>query len=553
MTSVGTYWRTLRHLRPVQLMGRVRQRVYRPGPKLAAAPPLTTACGRWIPGAQRGPSLVGPRRLRFLGVEHTLGTSDWDNPALSRLWRYNLHYFDDLNARDAAQRRDAQRALVDGWIAENPPGHGSGWEPYPVSLRIVNWIKWALGGEALAPHVLHSLAVQARWLRDRIEIHLLGNHLFANAKALVFAGLFFDGPEAREWLAIGLSIIGRELDEQILPDGGHFERSPMYHALALEDLLDLIDVAQALAPAGTPAAVLTQRLRLRVPAMQRWLQTMTHPDGTLGMFNDCAMDIAPDRTELDRFAGALGLPPPAQALEGATHLSPSGYVRLSLGSATALLDVAPVGPDYLPGHAHADTLSFELSLHRERVVVNGGTSCYGEGAQRSFERSTQAHSTVLLGGVDSSEVWAGFRVGRRARPVGLELQVNAPPWQVTCGHDGYRHLPGQPQHVRSWRMLAGELVVTDEVRQGPAQGLARYLIAPGVTITPDGPGRWQLQGARGPLGTVDVLRGQASIEPARATTRFGELAEASCLVVALEEGQAVTRWRWDDNAYPVPD
>ncbi|MFO1266416.1 MAG: heparinase II/III family protein [Rubrivivax sp.] len=109
-------------------------------------------------------------------------------------------------------------------------------------MRIVNWIKWFLAGEPAQAPWLASLAVQARWLAQRLEWHLLGNHLFANAKALFFAGLFFEGREADEWLATGARILERELPEQVLDDGGQFERSPMYHALALEDVLDLLNV-----------------------------------------------------------------------------------------------------------------------------------------------------------------------------------------------------------------------------------------------------------------------------------------------------------------------
>ena len=79
-------------------------------------------------------------------------------------------------------------------------------------------------------------------LEKRIESHLLGNHLFANAKALVFAGTYFSGAEADRWLNRGISILEREIPEQILLDGGHFELSTMYHALIFEDLLDLCNL-----------------------------------------------------------------------------------------------------------------------------------------------------------------------------------------------------------------------------------------------------------------------------------------------------------------------
>ena len=169
--------------------------------------------------------------------------ADWQRADLEKLWLYNLHYFDDLRARDAAGRRAEQRALLERWVRENPPGMGVGWEPYPCSLRIVNWIKWALAGGELGPALEQSLALQAEHLSRHVEHHLQGNHLLANAKGLAFAGLFFSGAAAQRWLAAAVALLERQLPEQILADGGHCERSPMYHALVLEDLLDLINLS----------------------------------------------------------------------------------------------------------------------------------------------------------------------------------------------------------------------------------------------------------------------------------------------------------------------
>src|SRR5439155_3503852 len=110
---------------------------------------------------------------------------------------------------------------------------------------------------------------QARWLRGRLEHHLLGNHLWANAKALVFAGAWFEGAEAERWLDTGVRLLRREFAEQILADGGHFERSPMYHAIALADVLDLCALDIAL-PGVLPAPAVA-RWRESVPRMLHWL------------------------------------------------------------------------------------------------------------------------------------------------------------------------------------------------------------------------------------------------------------------------------------------
>jgi len=525
--------RTVRHLRPEQVLGRVRHHLWRPRPVLAPPPPLRPLPGPWALPARREPSMLAPASFCFLSEPRSLDACGWDDAALPKLWRYNLHYFDDLNAVDAAQRQEWHDALQERWVAQNPPAAGTGWEPYPTSLRVVNWIKAALGGRTPSAPVLASLAVQLRWLSRRLEYHLLGNHLFANAKALVFGGTFFAGDEANSWRATGLRLLARELDEQVLDDGGQFERSPMYHALALEDVLDLVNLLQAAGGQDEDLAPgWLDRLRAQVPAMQRWLSAMCHPDGEISFFNDAAIGIAPAPVELERYARALGFEPDAAPPEGLVHLRDSGYVSARFGALCALLDVAPVGPDYLPGHAHADTLSFELSVAGRRVVVNGGTSCYGLGPQRLAERGTASHSTVQVAGTDSSEVWSGFRVGRRARPQDVAVAEEAGGARVAAWHDGYRHLPGRPVHRREWRIDGAALRVTDTVQGGAHEAVARFHLHPSVEPVRSGE-VWRL----GPL-RLRVLQGDASVAPSEWRPRFGERVPTRCLQVVLRQGRA---------------
>ena len=551
MSRLGRLWRTVRHLKPIQIVGRAHFLWHRPRVDMRPAPPLRAVTGPWVLPAAREPSLVGPMRLRFLSVERGLADCGWDQPEVERLWRYNLHYFDDLNARDAAQRRPWQRDLLCRWLAQNPPALGTGWEPYPASLRNVNWIKWFLAGNTPEADWLRSRAVQVRWLRRRLEWHLLGNHLFVNAKALVYAGLYFDGEEAHEWLTCGLRILERELPEQILADGGHFERSTMYHALALEDLLDLLNLVAARGDAGSPAQRLVPGLRQRAAAMLHWLRCMSHPDGSLGLFNDAAQGIAPDNAELEAFAARLGITAAPARTEGIADLAASGYVRAARGAAVALLDLAPIGPDYLVGHAHADSLAFELSLHGRRIIVNGGTSCYGLSEQRLRERGTAWHSTLQLDDDNSSEVWSGFRVGRRARITERRLQD----WTVTGAHDGWRHLMGAPMHRRAWTLNTDALQVDDRLSPAAPNGLpavARFHLAPGLTLVPaDRPGRWAVNDEQRTLAVVDVEVGNGAVVESRHAPRFGVLQPAQALAVTLRNGRACTRWHWSPDARPI--
>ena len=426
-------FQTVRYLKPVQ----VYSRVYRPKPRTVAAPtPQTrTMAGRWIPGIARENSQTGPRQFRFLNQECCIQT--WNDSGIPKLWLYNLHYLGHPTLD-----------LIRSWVAENPIGQGNGWEPYPLSLRICNWIKWHLSGNLLEKAAIESIAVQARYLEKSVEYHLLANHLFANAKALVFAGAFFEGAAAARWLASGLRILAAQLPEQVLGDGGHFERSPMYHSLILEDVLDLVNLGRAwpglLPDWGGVAA-----------RMLGWLQQMTHPDHGIAFFNDAVFNIAPDPKSLIEYAARLGI-------HAETHpLGESGYIRLENDRAVVLFDAASIGPDYQPGHAHADTLSFELSVDGRRSIVNSGISTYENNAGRHSQRSTAAHNTIRVDGQDSSEVWAAFRVARRARP--LDVRTDRRTF-AEAAHDGYARFKDQVIHVRRLDLGETELRITDTLR-----------------------------------------------------------------------------------------
>ncbi len=551
MPGFLTYWHTLRHLRPIQFYGRIWFHLIWPRVDLRPAPPLRLLCGRdWVKSARRRVSLVGPERFCFLSETHDLADHGWDDLALGKLWRYNLHYFDDLNAQDAIARAEWQRALLLRWVRENPPAVGTGWEPYPTSLRIVNWIKWALNGNALPPECVQSLAVQVRWLSRRLEVHLLGNHLFANAKALVFAGLFFEGPAADAWLEKGLRILEREVPEQILSDGGQFERSTMYHALALEDMLDLCNVTAAFAGAVPSRWHSTiADWRERIGPMRDWLAAMCHPDGEISYFNDAAVGIAPAPIELEQYAARLGFPDRPASVQGLARLAASGYVRIEQGGAVAVLDVALVGPDYLPGHAHADTLSFELSLFGQRVFVNSGTSCYGNSAERLRQRGTAAHNTVVVDGQDSSEMWAGFRVARRARPMGLEVVCNGG-IGVRCAHDGYRRLPGKPEHLRRWLFSEHALVVEDRVSGSFGRAEARFHLHPSVRLDEkcmdSGEGtKMVLQLPQGQKIHFSVEGGVLRKEATTWHPEFGCSEPNLCLVADFNRSVLRTHLKWD--------
>ncbi len=488
--SLGRYLRTARHLRLSQIAARVtllvrRQTLHRSRRLLRAAYSPRTPVGLRRDAWPRDPGPAAPplpaareealrarvRDLeaglfRLLNSPRPLGRPvDWTADGATRLWRYTLHYFDyarDLVIATRRMRDDRAAALFRelalDWIAANPIGTGIGWHAYPLARRLVAWVQassLADGDPAFARAFASSLAEQAAFLIDHLEFDSLGNHLLADGKALVFAGLALDAPGAEAWLRRGEDILWTGLTEQILPDGGHYERSPMYHALVLQDYLETI-VALRAASRDVPVAV--QR---RLVLMGDHLARMRHPDGEFALFADAAFDVtAPTADVLAAAEGVLGVTgrwtgaapgaytawlgwparadAPVDVAPPAADAPDTGYRILDDGAGSRMLvDVKPIGPAHIPAHGHCSLLSYELSLRGRRIIVDSGVAEYHPDQWRAFWRSTRAHNTVSIDGAEQSEMWLAFRVGRRAGSRVIASGTSDNVRWVVAEHDGY--------------------------------------------------------------------------------------------------------------------
>lgn len=404
----------------------------------------------------------------------------WNNKNIPKLWLYNLHYFNDLKLLDIS-REEILEDLLHNWIKNNPIGYGIGWEPYPTSIRVVNIVKWLSKKNKKNPLIINSLLQQVRYLEKNIEYHIKGNHLFANAKALVFAGYFFEGKEADNWLNKGIKILNYEIDEQILPDGGHFERSIMYHALALEDILDLNNLISSNSSFFKDQTVFIKNCTKKIDAMLNFLHAMTHPDGNISFFNDSAFNISPTIKDLSIYASYLGFHSCFKD-EPILFFRDTGYIRVSMEKLVVLIDVAPVGASYIPAHAHADTLSYEFSYKGKRMVVNSGTSEYSNGEVRAYQRSTAAHSTVEIDSRNSSEVWDSFRVGKRACVSNINIQHNHETITISAKHDGYSKFRKKLIHSRTWIINSSYLEIVDNVYGRFSRAVSRHYFNPDIRI-----------------------------------------------------------------------
>lgn len=478
---------TVRKLRLKQIIFRVYYLLVKPTIPVACANRLRCKISTWHEPQFRRPATEDGFTFEFLNRSHSID-SDWNIPNLAKLWLYNLHYHDDLCSINSSSRREVYSSMLDRWVLENPPLEGNGWEPYCISLRVVNWIKWFAREprDSFTPRLQISLSLQADILIQRIEYHILGNHLLANAKALVFLGVFFGGAAGEYFLSRGLKIIDEELGEQFLPDGGHFELSPMYHAIVIWDLADLINLSRLSGIESLLERVVGWESKLA--AGIEWLEKMVHPDGGISFFNDAAMGVAPSLKNLNEYLNMLEISVNSTA-QGSMHptaywLKSSGFIIFEWGDAQkCIVDVGHIGPDYQPGHAHADTLSFELSLFAKRIFVNSGVSEYASGIERRRQRSTSAHNTVVVDGQDSSQVWSAFRVAKRAKPIRVALdESRAGRILLTAAHDGYVRLTENVVHERIFDAIDGAILITDRLIGDSCSGEAHWHLHPDIQV-----------------------------------------------------------------------
>ena len=550
-------WHTMIALPPAQVGWRLLRLAQRRLPR--RAPPVESPAIRTDLRAlvaevrQWAPLDVNARRTRasrvmqgefdFVGTSRHLNPPDWLAGSVSPLWTYNLHYFDfavDL-AWAAALDRSAQalevlQVLLGGWIASPAGGQGPGWAPYPTSVRVANWVKVLLVAGNLFPpafreRVAASLHAQLGHLRSRIEWDLRGNHLQRNLTSLVVGSLLFDGPRPAAWRRDAGAWLWEALATQILDDGGHYERSPMYHAIALQDLLE---TALLLRAAGEPVPPFVSE---RIGGLASALGNMVRPDGTLHLFNDAADGIAATVADLETLAARAGTSVARRS--GAWSLPETGYFgyRDAVHDHSIVVDAGPPGPREQPGHAHCDLLSFELDIAGVPFVVDSGVHGYDGDPFREYSRSTRAHNTVMLGGREQSECWGTFRLARRAVVLDAAAVMTDEGWSFVGAYSPY--YDRLVRHARQILWHGDEIRVRDEIQGSTADALSFVHLHPSCQVETRGGRILVAQGAIRveimPFGAelVDVYRGVR--EPGRAVQgwylqRFGSAVAAPVLV-----------------------
>ncbi len=387
---------------------------------------------------------IHPNTFNFLNQSKTfIGQINWNENEFGKLWNYNLQYLDCVN--QVGISAEIAQSIIQSFYLELSAGRLKN-EPYPASLRIFNLIKFIHRTNQNNTMLTALLFNQIQFVRKNKEFHLLGNHLLENAFAL-FAGAIVTNDKLLYKESVRLLL--NELNEQILSDGGHFERSAMYQCILLERLLDCINLLEKNKALDTHAT--RTFLMEKAALMLGWLSAISFSNGDIPMFNDAAPGISALPNELYNYAQKLNIH------SVGIQLSSSGYRKMCSNEIETIIDTMGIEPSYQPGHAHADVTGFICYVKNRPFLVETGTSTYQIGQTRNEERSSSAHNVVVVNHTNTADVWGGFRVGKRPQ-VSI---VNSSSHALTLSHNAYQHF-GVKRFKRSFS-LNNELEIIDEV------------------------------------------------------------------------------------------
>ncbi len=418
-------------------------------------------------------------------------------------------------------------ALVTDWLEHNPYGRGINWSSaLEVAMRLISWC-WALSlfkdSPALTPlrfeALLASLQEHAGFVERYLSRYFSPNtHLTVEALALYYTGTLL--PElrgARRWRTRGREVLLEQLPVQVTDSGVYFEQSTRYQYYTVEIYLHFAILA------ARNGDVLPAQVHERLGAMLRYLLALRRPDGTVPQIGDtdggwlcplvhrevgdyrglfAAAAVLLEDSQLAWAAGGLtpealwllgpeagprfkgltrgepSVPPLVTNVPGACVTMRSDWSR---HAHQLIFDTGPLGCRVSGGHGHADLLAVQCSAFGENYLVDPGTGCYLPGSPwRQYFRSTRAHSTVLVDGLDQAVTAGPF--SWLQRPAARLLDFESAPGQVFAAaqHDAYARLADPVTHRRRVWFLdsAAWLIVDDLFGAMPHRVDLRFQFAP---------------------------------------------------------------------------
>lgn len=525
MSKIARYFATVRYLKPKQIQEQVKKRIL-PTPQIPMWEDAKEHTGILLEGIEINaldnckefqqrfkPSEILNGSITLIHKTVPFDGTIWNYQECTPLWNFNLHYFEYGIALASAYQSSKDVHYVDRFInlynswMEHPVE--ASWHPYTISLRLRNLlIAQTMFSDALPKEFANkldsSVHQQYQYLQKNTEMHLLGNHYFENLATIVVCSLVFgEGGAYDRWFPIFL----KEIKEQVLGDGVHFERSLMYHKLILEDIIRVTSLLKARR---------MENYKELLPTIQKMLDAMVSLEkgcDRTPLFNDCGDNVAKPAIALTATCDQLfGMKPTIQ-----DDFKIAGYYKLYTAVMAVFVDAGSIGPDYIPGHAQCDALSFELFYRGEPVFVNSGTGKY-QGECRKWYRSTAAHNTVQINDHEQSDCWGEHRVGKRLH--NIEANRISDGLKCKCINQF-----GE-EHKRLYKIVENGMTVIDTVPLIDAQVESFLHVAPNLIVQPQDDELHILNNGKR-ICTITVKNGTTEIATSLYAEDFEEQKEAT--------------------------
>jgi len=425
----------------------------------------------WPGNADAGARLLRGE-LSFGGATRPLVPGGWQVIAGSAVMRAAAHGFTwlrDLRALGTDPARLRARQLVSEWIA-SPPQDAIAHRPDVIGARITAWLGHydffaATADDEFRQRLMGRLVSDARGLSAALPAEEIDARALTALKGLIAAAVAL--PEHAGFMSRALRFLPQEILRQVLPDGCHAERSPAAQLAALQDLTEI----RALLQAGQtqPPPALANAIERMAPA----LRVMRHGDGGLALFNGSREESGALIDLVLTQAGRGG--------RGPSALTEGGFHRLQAGRSVLVVDCGAPPPAGVDRYAHAGTLAMELSIGRDRMIVNCGAFPAGPPVWRDAARATAAHSTLVIADHNSSELKPN---GLGRRPVDVKVQrqeANGAHW-LEAHHDGWMKPFGAIHRRRLYVSESGEDIRGEDVIEAaqPQPYVLRFHLHPDV-------------------------------------------------------------------------
>ncbi len=337
------------------------------------------------------------------------------------------------------------RAEVEDWIRQNTPEFGANWAcSMDIAIRAVNWL-WGYSFFQSSPVLddvfriafCKSLLHHGRHIMANLErtVTFAGNHYLSDIVGLIYLGILLpEFKEAQLWREFGLKELEDEMFNQVYADGGNFEASTNYHRLTTELFLSSTLLARL------NGHSFSERFMRQLEKMLELIHQITKPDGTVPIIGDqdngrlhrLKVWVDPDQEWKDFrpllaigsilyerpdwstaagdkweesiwFYGNRALVTFQKSAVGSTNHMQStefkdmGFYVMRADDIYVAVDLGPIGQNGYGGHAHNDTLSFELFSAGQTWIQDPGTYVYtSDYKARNLFRSTAFHNTLIF-------------------------------------------------------------------------------------------------------------------------------------------------------------